>query len=262
MSIITLTTDLGHTDQYVAQIKANIITQSPNTRIIDISHQVQKYNIQHASYILKNCYKEFPPKTIHFIGVNSGENTNKAIAVYADNHYFISFDNGIFSLLLDKIPDEIVNIKTPNNTNYKNFPEKDIFVNAACHISRGGKLEVIGEKIQDFEIKKSSIKVAFEQNVIRGTVIHIDSYGNAITNIDLNTFKSIGKQRPFSIYIGNNTEINKIHSTYNDVEKGEILAFFIKNQLLQISQNQGSAENLIVRLGDMIRVDFNKKHNV
>ena len=258
MSIITLTTDLGFVDQYVAQIKAKIITQIPDIKIIDISHEIKKHNIQHASYVLKNCYNDFPQKTIHIIGVNSGENANKIIAVSADNHYFISFDNGIFALLLDKIPDEIVKIKIPSETNYKNFPEKDVFINAACHIARGGKLEIIGEKIDDFEMKKTNIQVAFEKDVIRGTVIHIDSYGNAITNIDLNTFNTIGKQRSFSIYIGHNTEINKINSGYNDLEKGEILAFFMQNNLLQISQNQGSAEDLIVRLGDMIRIDFMK----
>ena len=145
MPIITLTTDLGNTDHYVSAVKANILRQLESVNIIDISHNISTFNVLHAAFVLKNVYKDFPPGSIHIIGVNA-ESSEKTphIAVYADEHYFIGTDNGLFSLLLDIKPDKIVHITTSMESDNENFPIKDVFVKAACHIARGGTLELIG----------------------------------------------------------------------------------------------------------------------
>ena len=151
MAVITLTSDLGTVDYYVSVVKATILRQLENVNIVDISHNIAPFNIIHAAYVLKNAYEEFPPESIHIIGVNTETNEdNSHLAVYANGHYFIGTDNGIFSLLLDLKPDKIVEITTTRDSDNENFPLKDIFTKVACHIARGGTLEIIGTEIKEF----------------------------------------------------------------------------------------------------------------
>ena len=144
MPIITLTTDLGTVDHYVSAVKATIIRQLENVNIIDISHDIPTFNIIHAAFVLKNVYQDFPSGTIHIIGVNTETDKDCShLIVYANEHYFIGSDNGIFSLILDLKPDKIFEITTASDSDNENFPIKDIFTKSACHIARGGKLEIL-----------------------------------------------------------------------------------------------------------------------
>ena len=260
MPIITLTTDLGITDHYVGTIKAAILRQLPEINIVDITHQVPPFNIRHAAFILRNCYQEFPQNTIHIIGVNSESNPNTPhLAVYANNHYFIGTESGIFSLILDVKPDKIIELNISQESNNINFPTKDIFVKAACHIARGGTLELIGKTKDNFSAERATFKATFNKNSIRGSVIHVDSYGNVITNITEELFKQISKERNFSIHIGNRNHyvLQKIHQKYTDVILGEAVALFISTGQLEIAINEGSASTLMgLDLNDIIRIEF------
>ena len=152
MSIITLTTDFGIKDHFVGAIKGTIYSELPDARIVDISHQISPFNIAETAYILKNAYKSFPNGSIHIIGVDSELNEeNKHIALLLDNHYFICPNNGVISLLASEIkPEKIVEINIHDRVETI-FPVLDVFVKVACHIARGGTLEVIGRVIPDFE---------------------------------------------------------------------------------------------------------------
>ena len=112
MSIITLTTDFGTKDHFVAKIKAAIISDSPETNIVDISHKISPFNIMEAAYVIENSYKHFPEKTIHIIGVDSEKNPeNKHLVVKLNQQYFICADNGIMSIVCNKLnPDGIYEI--------------------------------------------------------------------------------------------------------------------------------------------------------
>jgi S-adenosyl-L-methionine hydrolase (adenosine-forming) len=260
MSIITLTTDLGNIDHYVATIKAAIFRQLPDTNIVDISHNVPPFNIRHAAFVVKNSYQEFPQGTIHIIGVNAESDSNAPhLAVYANGHYFIGAENGMFSLILDVKPDKIVELNLSKDSDNQNFPTKDVFAKAACHISRGGTLELIGKVKSNFDAQTSNLEAWFDKNVIKGGVMHIDNYGNAITNIKQELFNRVAKERRFSIYVGNREHytITKIRRKYNQVELGEAVAIFISTKLLSISINQGSAAALMgLSLNDIIRIEF------
>ena len=141
MSIITLTTDLGLKDYYVAGIKGHILSQLPDANIVDISHEIPAFNISVAAFCLKNCYYDFPKGSIHIIGVSPEANEfTRHVVIKYQNHYFIGADNGIFSLLFDEIPEVIFDLNIISNEEKRTFPTKDIFVSAACHIGRGGTL--------------------------------------------------------------------------------------------------------------------------
>jgi S-adenosylmethionine hydrolase len=185
MAVITLTTDFGLKDHFVGAIKGTIYRELADAKIVDISHAISPFNIQECAYILKNSYKAFPDGTIHIVGVDSEPTTeNQHIAVLVDGHYFIGANNGVVSLITAEInPEKVVEINIPNPL-HGSFPVLDVFVQVACHIARGGKLEVVGKPFNQLkEMKEFSPRVTDNGNTIVGSVIYIDNYGNVITKI-------------------------------------------------------------------------------
>src|SRR5258708_38291443 len=200
MAIITLTTDLGDKDIYQAALKGSILKLLPAVNIVDITNSVAAYNIQQAAFILKNSFYYFPDATVHLIGIDTVFNAEtKYLAVKYRNHFFVGADNGIFSLMFDKDPDEIVEINIMQDLKFLHFPLADIFVKAACHLANGGKLSEIGIPVADVE-KKMNLQPVIEKNLIKGAVIYIDSFQNVITNITKEFFNKVQQCRRFTLY--------------------------------------------------------------
>ena len=260
MAIITLITDLGDTDSYLASVKGAIYSQLEEVQIVDISNHIKPFNIQQAAYTLRNCFKDFPLGTVHIISVDDELSIkNEHLAVKAHDHYFIGSDNGLFSLLFNEIkPEKIVRLNISLTTNCMTFSAKNIFVPAACHLARGGTMEIIGTTINNFEVTKMGLKAVLETDTIRGSVIYIDNYGNSITNISKDEFKQVQKGRSYTILFGREDErIAEISKKYKDVSTAEKLALFGENNHLQIAINQGDASKLLgLKLHEIIRVEF------
>ena len=260
MTIITLTTDLGTRDSYLASVKGAIFSQIEDVRIIDITNHIEPFNIQQAAYVLRNCFKDFPLGSIHIISVDDELSiTNEHLAVKAEGHYFIGADNGLFTLLLNEVKSEkMVKLNIPLSSNCMTFAAKNIFSPAACHIARGGTIEMIGTAIQNSEIKKMELQAVIQSDTIRGSVIYVDSYGNAITNIKKSEFEKVKKGRGFTILFGREDEmITEISLKYSDVPTAEKLAIFGENEQLQIAINKGMADKLLgLKLYEIIRIEF------
>lgn len=247
MAIITLTTDFGHKDHFVGALKGTIYKELSDAKIVDITHAVSPFNIQECAYILKNSYKAFPEGTVHIVGVDSEPTIeNQHIAVLVDNHYFISANNGVISLITSEIePEKVVEINIPNPV-VGSFPVLDIFVKVACHIVRGGKLEVVGKSFDDLkELKEFAPRITNEGKTIVGSVIYIDNYGNVITNIQKNLFEAYRNGRKFEIS-ARNRKINQIHNRYSDIINfdlgknqrkgpGDLLALFNSSDYLELA---------------------------
>jgi hypothetical protein len=217
MSIITLTTDFGNKDFFVASVKGAILSGVKNALIIDISHEIQPYNHSEAAYVLKNAYKTFPKGTIHIIGVESELTPeNRHIAMVFEGHYFIGSDNGIFSMIKDDLKAEkIVEINIHENES-SSFYVLDAFVKVASHLSRMGKLEVIGKTIKTIkQITNINPVVNNKENQILGSVIYIDNYGNVVTNINRKFFNEIGKSRDYKIF-ARTVKFENIYESYTD----------------------------------------------
>ncbi|MBG7613087.1 SAM-dependent chlorinase/fluorinase [Polaribacter sp. BAL334] len=222
MSFITLTTDFGTKDHFVGAVKGAILSQLPDAKIIDISHQISPFNIAETAYILKNSYKSFPKGTIHIVGVDSElSEDNKHIALEIDNHFFVCPDNGSISMIVSEIqPTKMVEINIHDRIE-SSFPVLDVFVNVACFIARGGNLTVIGKEIKAIKINTEiKPKVNFEQNQIVGGVLYIDNFGNLITNISRKMFQEIGKNRRF-IVSASKHKFTKIFNKYNEITGAE-----------------------------------------
>lgn len=257
MPIITLTTDMGTLDYYVAAIKGNILMQMPDVTIVDVTHQIEPWNIIQAAYIIRNAYPNFPPGTIHIIGVDTEIfKDRKHVAIKYDNHYFIGTDNGIFSLMFDKKPDVLVELNIISGIN-PTFPTKDIFVKAACHIARGGTLEILGRPIEQLKLAALGIP-ATEENAITGKVIYIDNYENVITNVHHEIFKKVGKGRPFNILITReHYTIDKLIYSYSETEPGEIGVLINELGFIEIAINRGYAASLLgLKNGSSVRFYF------
>ena len=217
MSIITLTTDFGNKDFFVASVKGAILSGVKNALIVDISHEIQPYNHSEAAYVLKNAYKTFPKGTIHIIGVESELTPeNRHIAMVFEGHYFIGSDNGIFSMIKDDLKAEkIVEINIHENES-SSFYVLDAFVKVASHLSRMGKLEVIGKTIKTIkQITNINPVVNNKENQILGSVIYIDNYGNVVTNINRKFFNEIGKSRDYKIF-ARTVKFENIYESYTD----------------------------------------------
>lgn len=262
MPIITLTTDLGTKDFFLGALKGAIYSQIPSTTVVDITHQIEPFNLIQASYIIRNAYHHYPNETIHIIGISVDMNKHiRHLALMVDGHYFIGTDNGIFSLLFDKKPDKIVELNINQDTDSLNFPAKDIFVKAACHLARGGTLEVIGKEVTGFK-EVAMLRPVVQDAVIKGSVIYIDSYGNAITNITRSFIKEAGKGKEYKVNYSRSEYIKHISEAYHAVVPGETLCIFGLSGNMEVAINQGNASRLLgLKVGDIIRIEFYDNQN-
>jgi S-adenosylmethionine hydrolase len=277
MAIITLTTDFGEKDHFAGAIKGAIYSQLSEVRIVDISHSVSPFNILEAAYIILNAYSSFPKGTIHIIGIDSELSPeNKHIAMMLDDHYFICANNGIMSMICAEIaPEKIVEINIHDKIE-TSFSVLDVFVKVACHIARGGTLEIIGKVINSIKpIKNLEPFVNDEKNQIIGTIIYIDNYGNVVTNIKKRFFETVQKTRAFEI-LARNHKFNKIYKKYSDIvdfsqeeskrnDEGKGLVVFNSSGYLEIAvyksncDTVGSASTLMgLKTMDTVTVNFLK----
>ena len=256
MPIITLTSDWGTKDHYLASVKGAILKQVPEARIIDISHHVTPHNLTEAAFILRNCYRDFPDGTVHIVGISTEESeTSPHTIVFANGQYFIGADNGIFSLVFDSKPDKVVEISIPQDSEFFTFSSRDRFVKAAAEIIRGKDISELGHSREVLQ-EKMLFAPVIDNNVIKGIVIYVDNYQNVITNISRNKFKEVGKNRKFTISF-RGEEISTICGSYSDVPVGEILALFGCNGHLEIAINNGKAGSLLgLGPNDPVRIEF------
>lgn len=279
MSLITLTTDFGLKDHSVGAVKGAIYTELPEAIIVDISHQITPFNIAETAYVLKNAYKSFPEGSVHVIGVDSelNDETNH-IALKLDNHYFVCPNNGVISMIASEFrPEKIVEINIHDRVE-SSFPVLDVFVKVACHLKRGGSLDVIGKEISDFKIITDLQPIiSVDSKKITGSVIYIDNYGNTITNINRKLFNQVGKGRAFEMLVGRYT-FNKIHEKYSDIvnfnlpsderhHDGNRLSIFNSEELIEIAlyrsnlDTVGGASSLLgLKYRDQLTIIFKDAH--
>ncbi len=275
MAIITLTTDFGLKDHFVGVLKGSIYSELPDITIVDISHEISPFNIQECAYILQNSYHNFPKGTIHIVGVDSEATLeNKHIAVLVDGHYFISANTGVIGLITSEMkPEKVVELNIPDPV-HRSFPVMSVFIQVACHIARGGTLEIVGKPFSDLKnLREFSPRVSEDGKKIVGSVIYIDNYGNVVTNIRKNLMDAYRKGMDFELH-ARNRKINKIHSTYSDIidynlEKskrkgdGDLLALFNSSGYLELAiyksnlNTVGGASTLLgLYYRDTIIIDF------
>ncbi len=258
MPIITLTTDWNKSDYYIGAIKGALYSKSDSINVVDITHQIKPFNIFQTAFILKNCYQFYPVGTIHIIGVKTeAYKDQKYVLAECNNQYFIGVDNGLFSLMFkDSDP---VKYFTLHSDIISSFPSLDIFTETAIKLANGEKPEIIGKETENI-IRRVPLRATIEDNILTGSVVYIDSFQNAITNISKELFERVGNGKTFKIFVqSNHYVISRINNYYQETSVGEILAIFNSLGLLEIAINGGNAAELLhLDINSSIRIKFNK----
>jgi S-adenosyl-L-methionine hydrolase (adenosine-forming) len=275
VSIITLTSDYGPSSPYAAILKGALYRMHPEVRVVDVSHSIRKFDVVEAAFVLDSVVPEFPAGTVHIVAVRSCASADHPHRVIKyDGQYFIAADTGIFSVLFDKVPEGIYDLSTlAQDVDMPTFPERQFFVPAAAHLSRGGIPEVIGRPVKELVPAARLRPSMLDENTLSGHVVHIDGYGNVVTNIHKSVFKEFGKGREFFIELrSSRMVIRRIEEGYQAVVAGDRVAVFNSRGLLEIAINNhavadkaigtgGGADQLLgIKMGQAIRIQFAKSN--
>jgi S-adenosyl-L-methionine hydrolase (adenosine-forming) len=260
MSFITITSDWRNSDYYLAAVKGRIYKHDPTINVIDITHQIVSYNNMQAAFVIRNCYNDFPEGTIHILAVNSLLSSKRSLLIIEKNkHFFLCSDSGYPDLIFPEDEKKVYQVKV-KSSEIGTFSSFDVFVDTAFKIIGNNNVSDFAEPFTDF-VHQTPLLPTIDNNLINGSVIYIDSYSNAITNINRETFERVGKGNAFEIYVqSNHYIINRISRSYLDVVTGELVAVFNSAQLLEIAISNGPAAELLnLRVNSAIRIKFSSK---
>lgn len=255
--IITLVTDFGTRDSYVGTMKGVILRIQREAVIVDVTHEIKHQDLMEAALVLEGCYRFFPDGTIHVVVVDPGVGgRRRPIVVETDSHIFVGPDNGVFSRIYSSarctvrhLTEERFRLPHISDT----FHGRDIFAPAAAHLSKGIPVEEMGPVIVD-AIRQDPPQPVVWQDQITAEVIHIDSFGNIITNVSRELFEMVVGDRSFKIIVNAKT-IDTLSRTYQDVEWGKPVALFGSMDMLEIAIHSGRADRRIgAGRGDPVQI--------
>ena len=261
MSIISLLSDFGHKDPYVAEMKAVILSICPQVQIVDISHEIKKFDIRMGAFFLASAAPYFPIKTIHVAVVDPGVGTKRrSIIVETRRNFYVGPDNGLLMLAARK--ECITTVYSIEKREYmlsnvsNTFHGRDIFSPVAAHLADGIKPSDFGPAIRDYLIHKFA-KPYTKNGELVGEILHVDDFGNIISNLSAGDLKRVGLSEASSINVVFGDENFNVHlcSAYGDVPDGTPLALIGGSSFLEIAVNKGSAFNQFkAKVGDTFHV--------
>jgi len=255
--IITLTTDFGLHDSYVAEMKAVILSICANATIVDITHEIEKFNIRMGAYVLASASPYFPKGTIHVAVVDPGVGSKRQpILIQTKRSYFVGPDNGILTLAarkegirhIHKITNRKLMMPKISNT----FHGRDIFAPAAAHLANGTLPAEFGPEIHEIATPKFA-KIVKKGNMLVGAVLFIDDFGNIITNFGEKELELMNMEGILNIKLENTRLKLKFCKTYSEVKSQKPLAIIGSHNFLEISINQGNAAKILkATIGDNV----------
>lgn len=256
--IVTLLTDFGTKDHYVASMKGVILGINPRCQVVDITHHLHPQNIMEGAFVLANAFSYFPEGTIHLAVVDPDVGGERIpILIVTDRFFFIGPDNGLFSLVIRK--EEMKEAYALTEKRFflpeisHTFHGRDIFASVAGHLTLGLAPKTLGRRIDSLKTLNFPEPSVREKGLM-GEVIHVDSFGNLISNIDGDKLSRYTRGGPFLIRAGKKT-IRELKRGYWEGKTGEPIALFGSGGLLEIAVREGSAEkHLKIKKGDKIIV--------
>jgi len=254
MQLISLITDFGTKDYYSALLKASILKLNSNLQIIDISHEIETFDIRQAAHVLNATCKHFPKGTIHVVAVNNYYDSNYEFILFEyKDHFFIGPNNGIFSLAFDSVnEDEIYKIVLEDEEN-KMF---DLIAYGVNLLSRDMVITEIGVPLNSY-VKKLEVQPVMTNDEIRATIIHVDKFENVIINVHREFFEHARRGRKFELFFKYYNPITEISKIYSDVPVGEAVCLFNSANYLEIAINMGNAASQLDLMKDeTIQIKF------
>lgn len=239
--LVTLLTDFGLVDGYVAEVKAAILTYAPDVRFVDISHSVPAGDTSAAQYLLARCWRRFPPGTVHLVVVDPGVGgVRRALAATNDGRGFVGPDNGVLTPALDGAA--IAELKVPPDA-AATFHGRDVFAPAAARLAMGEHLDALGRPVAD-PIRTPLPRPRREGEGVIGQVIYVDRFGTVVSNIPVG-WVSAGS----TVAVGGRN-VGLVRRTFTDVESGSLVALGGSGGTVEIAVRDGSAVAMLgVRVG-------------
>ncbi|MEO0250022.1 MAG: SAM-dependent chlorinase/fluorinase [candidate division WOR-3 bacterium] len=246
---ITLLTDFGHDDPYVGVMKGVILGIMPQIPLVDLCHHSSAFDIEEAAFLLHLSYPYFPPETIHIVVVDPGVGgPRRPLLVTTERYYFIAPDNGVLSYVYEmggfRRAFEITAAHYFLTPTSSSFHGRDIFAPVAAYLRKGIPPEAFGPEIQDVvKMPLSRPLWSRQERRLQGRVLHVDSFGNLITNIsreDLDEFQSIIPREKIAIQLGS-SKIQGIKEFFGQGEEGRLGAIIGSSGYLEIFVNRGNA---------------------
>ncbi|MGC9146906.1 MAG: SAM hydrolase/SAM-dependent halogenase family protein [Infirmifilum sp.] len=260
MGIIAFMSDFGLEDYYVGAVKAVIKRVCPSSEVVDITHAVAPWSLLEADYLLSCCYDDFPSGTIFLVVVDPGVGTSRrALIAKTRDYWFIGPDNGVFSGVLEKSSNlELWSIRSVPHKHKSSttFHGRDVFAPVAAHISCGGRVEDVGERVTDY-VRLNKPPTRLEGDILTGYVAHIDRFGNVATSIDKGLLEDAGIEAGsmVGVWVGNRYFELSVLRTFGEAGEGELFALINSCEKLEFAVNKGRAsDKLSVRVGDTLRV--------
>ena len=268
MAVLTLLTDFGYRDHYVAALKARLLRLAPTLPVFDLTHGIEPYNIGHAAHVLRAVLPDFAPGTVHLVAVNDyGYRGAEAIAApswFAAEHagqYLVAADNGLLPLVCDGVPERLVQLAAPLPVGLTSRlppslnPTYDVLTPAAVRLALGAALESLGPPATDLYVLLYP-QVRVQDDRITGHVMHVDHYGNLVTDISLGAVGAVGRERAMVVQFGRE-KVHELRPHFAAVMPGEVVCIFNPQGYLCVAINQGNASELLgMESGSQVDVRF------
>lgn len=263
--IITLTTDFGLADSYVGVMKGVILGIAPQARIVDITHDIQPQNVTHAVYMVETFYRYFPAGTVHLVVVDPGVGSERqAVALQTPEAVFVGPDNGVFTQVWQDAcarwgAEEcaVVELAEPRfwlRHVSSTFHGRDIFAPVAAHLAAGASVLALGPRLERATLASLDLPTTGRKGELVGRIIHVDHFGNCITNIGPDHLRRHGLGHTFTVEIIDQ-RVPGLYQTYAEVPVGGLIALMGSSQRMELSvRNGNAAQTLGVGVGDLVRV--------
>ncbi|SHJ04112.1 hypothetical protein SAMN02745146_2087 [Hymenobacter daecheongensis DSM 21074] len=239
MGLITFLSDFGYRDHYVAAVKARIMQLAPTQSVLDLSHGIEPFNIAHAVHVLDAVFRDFPLGTVHLVGVSDHGTKGSWHALQFAGHFFVAADNGLLALLTDGQPEAMVRLAAEATAS----PTRDVLAPAAVQLAQGAPLAELGQPTTElYQLMNRQLRL--QDNRITGHIIHVDHYGNLVTNISRTAMEVIARGRPGTIHFARET-VRDIVPHFQAADPGEAVCIFNSQDRLCIGVNQGNASELL-----------------
>jgi S-adenosylmethionine hydrolase len=263
--LITLTTDFGLQDSYVAMMKGVLLSIHPQARPIDYTHAIAPQNIAQAAYQIHTGYRYFPPGTVHLVVVDPGVGSERrAIALQTPEAFFVAPDNGLLALIWYEALErwgraELVAVELTEQRFWRQpvsatFHGRDIFAPVAAQLAAGRSIHELGQPIEEIALIERLQAQRGRPGELLARIIHVDNFGNCITNVTLEDLRSAGlEEQPLIMII--DQQITGLCRTYADGQMGTPIALISSSGFLEVAvRNGNAAQQLGVGIGDLLRV--------
>jgi len=245
LKLITITTDFGLQDGYVASMKGVIASIAPDAKTVDITHLIPPQDLREAAYVLKSTVPYFPHGAVHLVVVDPGVGSERrAIAVRTEDAFFVAPDNGVLGYVLEQAEEfEAIHLNNPRywlDEVSHTFHGRDIFAPVAAHLANGVPLRDLGDPITDIVMLRWPRPKGSVSGCIEGEVVHVDRFGNLVSNIP-----SKMVERGSWVVKAGKAKIARIESSYSAVQRGEPVALIGSHGFVEVAIREGSAAKML-----------------